>query len=45
MDSMREGEGEGDGGKIWENDIETCKISSEEPGGLQSMGSRRVGHD
>jgi len=23
MDSV----GEGDGGKIWENDIETCKIS------------------
>ena len=25
MDSM--GEGEGEGGKIWENGIETCKIS------------------
>ena len=25
MDSV--GEGEGEGGKIWENGIETCKIS------------------
>ena len=25
LDSVREGEGEG--GMIWENDIETCKIS------------------
>ena len=80
MDSV----GEGESGKIWENDIETCKTScmkrvvspgsmhdtgclglvsleekmathssiiagiipwTEEPGGLQSTGLQRVGHD
>ena len=44
--------GEGRGGKIWENGIETCKISCKKHkifkwtlGRLQSMGSLRVRYD
>ena len=40
MDSV--GEGEGEGGKIWENDIETCKISCKKrvasPGSIHDTG-------
>ena len=40
MDSV--GEGEGEGGKIWENDIETCKISCKKrvasPGSMHDTG-------
>ena len=40
MDSV--GEGEGEGGKIWDNDIETCKIScmkrDASPGSMHDTG-------
>ena len=42
MDSV----GEGEGGKIWENDIETCKISCKKqvasPGSMHGTGCLRA---
>ena len=46
MDSV--GEGEGEGGKIWENDIETCKISCKKrvasPGSMHDTGCLGLVH-
>ena len=46
MDSV--GEGEGEGGKIWENDIETCKISCMKrvasPGSMHDSGCLGLVH-
>ena len=46
MDSM--GEGEGEGGKIWENGIETCKISCRKrvasPGSMHDAGCLGLVH-
>ena len=40
--------GEGEGGKIWENDIETCKISCKKrdasPGSMHDTGCLRLVH-
>ena len=44
MDSV----GEGEGGKIWENDIETCKISCKKrvasPGSMHDIGCLGLVH-
>ena len=48
LDSVGEGEGEGEDGMIWENDIETCIISYMKcianPGSMQDTGCLGLVH-